>query len=107
MSRSRRKRPCYHIGCSKNKRIANRLVRRYKGELGNYCFYKKLYESYNIIDYIYLDYEQLRMNKLFRRIAKIVRDMDKGRIPLNSYSLNELKEILEETKDSFLWTNKK
>lgn len=107
MSRSRRKHPCFHIGSPKNKKVASKLVRRYRGELGSHSFYKKLYESYDIIDWIDLSYEQLRKNKEFRKAARIIRDIYKGRVPVHKYNLRELVRILEDTKDSFLWTNKK
>ena len=107
MSRSRRKSPCFHIGCPKEKRTANRLVRRYKGELSNGNFYKKLYESYSIIDWIMFDERQVRKNKEFRRAAKIIRKVWQGKEPPHKYNFRELLEILEDTKDSFWYTNKK
>lgn len=107
MSRSRRKHPCYHIGCSKEKRDANRLVRRYKGELSNGSFYKKLYESYSIIDWIMLDEKQVKKNKEFRRVARIIRQIAKGKLDPSKYNFQELYEILNDTEDSFWFTNKK
>ena len=107
MSRSRRKSPCFHIGCPKEKRTANRLVRRYKGELSNGNFYKKLYESYSIIDWIMFDERQVRKNKEFRRVAKIIRKVWQGKEPPHNYNFQELLEILKDTEDSFWYTNKK
>ena len=107
MSRSRRKSPCFHIGCPKEKRIANRLVRRYKGELSNGNFYKKLYESYSIIDWIMFDERQFRKNKEFRRVAKIIQKEWQGKEPPHKYNYQELLEILKDTEDSFWYTNKK
>lgn len=107
MSRSRRKSPCFHIGCPKEKRTANRLVRRYKGELSNGNFYKKLYESYSIIDWIMFDERQVRKNKEFRRIAKIIRRVWQGKESPHKYNFQKLLEILKDTEDSFWYTNKK
>jgi len=95
------------MGCPKEKRDANRLVRRYKGELSNGNFYKKLYESYNIIDWIMFDEKQVLKNKEFRRVARIIRDINKGRLSPYKYNYRELYEILEETSSSFWYTNKK
>ena len=107
MSRSRRKSPCFHIGCPKLKKDANRLVRRYKGELSNGNFYKKLYESYNIIDWIMYDKTQVLKNKEFRRVAQIIRGIGKGKIPAFPHNFRELYRILEETENSFWYPNKK
>lgn len=107
MSRSHRKHPCYHIGCPANKKVANKFIRRYKGEIGNYNFYKKLYESYNIIDWCWYDYTQIRKNKEFRKAAKIIRDIAKGRVPIFKYNLLELKETLINTAESFSFIHKK
>lgn len=106
MSRSYRKHPCYHIGCPSNKRVANRLVRRYKGDMGNYSFYKKLYESYDIIDWIWYDESQVKQNKEFRRVARIIRSIYNGKLSLDGYDIKELMNILIDTKNSFYFVNK-
>lgn len=51
MSRSFKKHPYLRIGSPYYKRVANRKVRQFKGDIPNGNWYKKLYESYDIIDY--------------------------------------------------------
>lgn len=57
MSRSYKKVP--HCKCEDSckwgKRQANKKVRRYKGEITNGKGYKKLYESWNICDYHWIE----------------------------------------------------
>ena len=64
-------------------------------------------ESYSIIDWIMFDERQVRKNKEFRRVAKIIRKVWQGKIPPNKYNFQELLEILKDTEDSFYYTNKK
>ena len=55
MSRSYKKTPVVKDGKSGRigKRFASRKVRRYKGKIPKGCFYKKIYESWNIHDYVF------------------------------------------------------
>ena len=53
------------------------------------------------------DERQVRKNKEFRRVAKIIRDISKGRLSPHKYNFQELLEILKDTEDSFWYTNKK
>ncbi len=54
MSRSRKKIPISkdNFGGKKGKRLANHAVRRYKDNIPNGKWYRKIYNSYNINDYI-------------------------------------------------------
>ena len=52
MSRSFKHTPCCILAASKgNKVIANRRVRRKNSETYNGCSYKKLFETYDIVDF--------------------------------------------------------
>lgn len=57
MSRSRRKNPVLSdysrgkTGTKLSKRIASKVIRKYKGYIPNGTHYKKLYCSWNIFDY--------------------------------------------------------
>lgn len=52
MSRSFKQTPCCILAASKsNKTIANRRVRRRNSETYNGSSYKKLFESYDIVDF--------------------------------------------------------
>lgn len=55
MSRSYKKHPWYTDGKNgqvKSKRFANKAVRNYKGKISNGSFYKRIFCSYEIHDYI-------------------------------------------------------
>lgn len=54
MSRSFKHTPIFADGSSskKQKRFANKRVRKFKNDISNGKFYKKIYESYDIYDYI-------------------------------------------------------
>lgn len=51
MSRSFKKEPVLKIINKTNKRKANKKVRRYNKDISNGSYYKKIYSSYDIIDY--------------------------------------------------------
>lgn len=106
MSRSYKHSPCYVIGCKKDKRIANKRVRHYLGEIGQGCFYKRLYESYNIRDWVFYSPEERRNNEEFRRIARIVRNILKGKLRATDYNLIDFIEKLSDYKDSFDYVTK-
>ena len=53
------------------------------------------------------DERQVRKNKEFRRVAKIIRRVWQGKEPPHKYNLQHLLEILKDTEDSFWYTNKK
>lgn len=58
MSRSYRKFPSVKGNYSKcGKKFANRKVRRYKGDVGNFGNYKKLYEQYDIVEYRFTQFK--------------------------------------------------
>ena len=106
MSRSYKHSPVVIIGCSKNKRIANRKVRRYKGELGSFCFYKKIFDGWEIKDYIFYSYEEKIKNKEFRRIARLVRKMHRGKLDPKKFDLKDFLEKLEDYRHSFDYVTK-
>lgn len=106
MSRSKKKTPCFTIGCKKLKRDAHRTVRRFKGELKSGCYYKKLYQSYDIIDYRFYEHVQLHNNRKFRELAKVVRDIVKGRVSIDNYNIADILDKLEEYEDSFRYFKK-
>jgi hypothetical protein len=72
MSRSRKKYPItkdYSRGSTKEyKRFASKSVRNYKGELSDGKEYRKLFNSYNIHDYTYHEWNPLNeWYKLLKR----------------------------------------
>jgi len=72
MSRSRSKNPVkkdYSRGSTKiYKRFASKAVRRYKGVISNGKFYRKIYPSYDIHDYVYREWDvNNEWNKLLKR----------------------------------------
>lgn len=55
MARSVKRNPIYtdgHDSLKRFKRFSSKAVRKYKGDISNGNFYKKIYWSYNIHDYI-------------------------------------------------------
>lgn len=68
MSRSYRKYPsikCMYNRCGK--KFANKKVRNYKGEIGNNCNYKKLYNSWDIVDYRSTEFKEWLIQYYYRR----------------------------------------
>ena len=106
MSRSYKHSPCIVVGCKKEKKTANKTVRRYKGDLNNGCAYKRLYNSYNIRDYVFYNFSEIEKNKKFREVAKIVRRIYQGKLKAESYNLDEFLEILNDTDYSFEYLRK-
>ena len=102
MTRSRKHVPVVIVGTPQCKKQANRKVRHYK-ELGQHSFYKRVFNSYSIKDYVWIDYDkrELKNNKEFRRIAKIIRNIKKGKLKASDYNLSEFLTILKETSNSF------
>lgn len=106
MSRSYKRKPCIVQGTKSLKRDANRVVRYFKGEIGQHCFYKRLYESYDIRDWVWYCPEELVKNKKYRQAARIIRKIFKGKLKAEDYNLEELLEQLQDGKHSFEFTNK-
>lgn len=110
MSRSHRYSPCYVIGWKSYKRIARKKVRKiFKAlkDVGQYNYYKRLHESYDIRDYVWYSEKERRNNKLFRKAARIARGLHRGKLNPSEYDLHELLKTLEDYKGSFWYTNKK
>lgn len=105
MSRSKKHVPVMIIGTPQYKKQANRRTRHYK-ELGQHSFYKRVFNSYDIKDYIWINYNKLKENKKFRRVAKIIRNIKKGKLKASDYNLSEFLNILEETSNSFSYIRK-
>ncbi len=106
MSRSYKHSPVVIVGCSKNKKVANKKVRRYKGELGSFCFYKRIYDSWEIKDYVWYSDEEKNKNKNFRKIARIIRKIYQGKLSPHNFNLEEFLEKLEDYRDSFKYVTK-
>lgn len=75
MSRSYRKHPGYKLQIQGGKRASARKVRRYRRSIPNGAFYKKIYNSYNVIDYVFLavDSDTIRTFQRYLEIGRYLR----------------------------------
>lgn len=73
MTRSYKKHPCYRIAYRTGNRDAARAFRRYKGDVTSGSFYRKVYNSYDVVDYIFLAREKDKRN--FKRYLEIGRHL--------------------------------
>ena len=105
MSRSHKKVPVVTIRNKKGKHYAKRKVRRTSGIISG-CHYKRFYESYDIVDYRWFGFEEVRLNKLFRHAAKLVRKFLKGKLDTEEYDLFKIYDTLRDYKNTFDYINK-
>lgn len=77
MSRSYRKHPGYTLRIRGGKRASARKVRHYKQDIPNGSFYKKIYNSYNVIDYVFLATDSATI-QTFQRYLEIGRYLRKN-----------------------------
>lgn len=74
MSRSYKKHPTFKITTRDGKREAARAFRRFKGDVSNGRFYRKVYESYDVIDWIFRAYqEEHEQYKRYRELGRKLR----------------------------------
>lgn len=107
MSRSYKHYPCVIVGTSQNKKHAARAFRHYKGELGSgKCAYKRLFDSWEIKDWIFYSPEAVRENKKFRQLAKEVRLLQKRKVKIENYNVDVILEELKEYRNSFKYITK-
>lgn len=94
MSRSYRKHPGYKLQIQGGKRASARKVRRYRRAIPNGAFYKKIYNSYNVIDYVFLavDSDTIRT---FQRYLEIGRYLRKT-LPQKNFAKNLLIVVLQD-----------
>ena len=97
MSRSYRKFPlvkCAYDKCGK--KFANKKVRNYKGELGNNSNYKKLYNSWNIVDYKSTELKEWIIQYYYRRKSFYEHGI------ITSFEYNSLEEALIDWKKFYV-----
>lgn len=93
MSRSIRKSGIFCNQYSSYKKNATRKFRRYRGDIKSGCMYKKLYESYNIKEWIWRAGRQERQEfERYKEIGRLLRDISK-------YTVDEALALIDEMID--------
>lgn len=76
MSRSYRKFPMRKFNRSGMKKVANRRVRRYKGEIADGKDYKKVFNSWDISDYCWFKTKEDAINEWYKDQYDIINNVN-------------------------------
>lgn len=94
MSRSYRRHFFYKCIFKGNKKRASKRVRQHKGKIPKGCFYKKLFNSWDVIDNIYYEPNTLKKIEEFKSLC----DELESNVVDKHLTLEQVEEIVKDLK---------